>query len=130
MRSEFPAGLSRSDIDYIMQNDADVLSVERIVGPDAMWRISISYEGHPPVELFVDNGINEEFVQILVNIDANHIIEALSAVGPIAVVGVCVKEDRLFLRGAFFIKHSTMHALTNCYRAVALAYKYYQQAIS
>lgn len=130
MTSDFSAGLSRSGIEYILQLDSEVLSVERVEGPSAMWLISVSFEGGQPVEMLIDNGINELYVQALIQIDADHIAEALRAVEPIAVVGLALMDDRLYMRGAFYIDYSNMHALTNSYRAVAFAYLRYQQAIS
>lgn len=130
MANEFPAGLSRSDIEFILKNDDEVLSVERIDGAKALWRISYSFEGQQPVEMLIDNGVNEIYVQVLVQVDADHIVEALSALEPFAVVGLTIMNDMLFMRSGFYIEHSTMHAFTNSYRAAAYAYLRYQQTIS
>lgn len=128
MRSEFPAGLSRSDIDFIIQHDQDVLSIERVEGAKALWKISVSVDGQAPVEMLIDNGINDIYVQVLLAIDTDHTVEALHAIQPYAVVGLVTINGSLFMRSGFFIEHSTMHALTNSYRAVAFAYSAYQQA--
>jgi hypothetical protein len=125
MASEFSAGLTRSDIAFIMQHDAEVISMEEIDGAAALWRISVSVEGGSPVEMLIDNGINELYVQALVQCDSNFIYEALSATEAIAVVGLTVISDQLFMRGALFIEHSTMHAFTNTYRAAAIAHNRY-----
>lgn len=129
MVSEFPAGLSRTDIDYILRNDSEVQSAERVDGAQAMWRIVYSFESQRPVEILIDNGINEVYVQSLIRIDTEHIVDALSTLEPFAVVGLAIMSDTLFMRSGFFIEHSTIHALTNSYRAVALAYLRYQQKI-
>lgn len=129
MRSEFPAGLNRSDIDLILSADPQVIAVERVDGAKAMWRIVFAPDDQSPVEIVIDNGVNEIYVQSLIQIDTDHIFEALTVVGPIAVVGLAVMGETLFMRSVFFIGHSTMHALTNSYSALALAYGRYQQAI-
>jgi len=129
MRSDFPAGLDRSTIEYILEHDDEVLTVERIDGATALWKISVSVDGRDPVVMVLDNGVNEIYVQALLAIDHEHIADALSAVGPIAVVGVAILEDTLYMRSGFFIEHSTMHALTNSYCGLAYAYWRYQQAI-
>ncbi|HLU27233.1 MAG TPA: hypothetical protein VKZ65_02260 [Glycomyces sp.] len=130
MVSDFPAGLSRSDIDFILQHDDEVLSSERIEGAKALWKISYSLEGRQPVELLIDNGVNEIYVQVFVQIDADHIVDALNVVQSYAVVGLTVINEMLFMRSGFFIEHSTMHALTNSYRSVAMAYLKYQQDLA
>jgi hypothetical protein len=83
-----------------------------------------------PVEMLIDNGINDIYVQVLVPIDADHIPEALNALEPFGVVGLTIMQDGLFMRSGFFMEHSTIHALTNSYRAVAMAHLRYQQKIS
>ncbi|MGO4230183.1 hypothetical protein AB4Y72_15085 [Arthrobacter sp. YAF34] len=129
--SEYPAGLSQGDIEFIMQNDVDVVSLERIDGAKAMWKASVSVEGATPVQMIADNGINEIYFQVLIRIDSDHIVEALTAISPYAVLGLSfVGDGGLFIRGAFYVEFSNMHALTNTYRAAALAYGTYERAIN
>jgi hypothetical protein len=128
--SDYPAGLSRGDIEFIMQHDVDVISLKRIDGAKAMWKLAVSVEGAAPVQMIADNGINEIYFQVLIRIDSDHIVEALTAISPYSVLGLSfVGEEGLFIRGAFYVDFSTMHALTNTYRAAALAYGAYEQAI-
>lgn len=129
--SEFPAGLGSTDIETIMQSDAEVVSLERIDGAKAMWNIAVSVNGAAPVQMIADNGINEIYFQVLIRIDSDHIVEALTAVSPYAVLGLSfVGDGGLFIRGAFYVEFSNMHALTNTYRAAALAHGAYEQAIN
>ena len=128
MDTEFPAGLSRSDIDFILHHDQDVGSVDRI--RDALWRITYTAGVESPVEILIDNGVNDIYIQSLIQVDADHVLDALTATGPIAVVGLAILRDTLFMRSAIFIEHSTMHAFTNSYNALALAYGRYQAATS
>lgn len=129
--SSFPAGLASADIEYILQNDADVVSLERIDGAKSMWKMSVAVDGAEPVEMIADNGINEIYFQVLIAIDSDHVFEALTAIAPYAVMGLSfVGEGGLFMRGAFYVEFSNMHALTNTYRAAALAYNAYSQAIA
>lgn len=129
--SSFPAGLTPADIDYILQSDADVVSLERIDGAKAMWKMSVSVDGAVPVEMIADNGINEIYFQVLIGIDSDHLVEALTAIAPYAVLGLSfVGEGGLFMRGAFYVEFSNMHALTNTYRAAALAHGAYAQAVA
>lgn len=129
--SSYPAGLTPADIEYILQNDADVVSLERIDGAKSMWKMSVSVDGAEPVEMIADNGINEIYFQVLTRIDSDHVFEALTAVAPYAVMGLSfVGEGGLFMRGALYVEFSNMHALTNTYRAAALAHGAYVQAIT
>jgi hypothetical protein len=128
--SSFPAGLTPADIDYILQSDADVVSLERIDGAKAMWKMSVSVDGAVPVEMIADNGINEIYFQVLIGIDSDHIFEALTAIAPYAVMGLSFVGEGLFMRGAFWVEFSNMHALTNTYRAAALAHGAYAQAVA
>jgi hypothetical protein len=129
--SSYPAGLTPADIEYILQNDADVVSLERIDGAKAMWKMSVSVDGAEPVEMIADNGINEVYFQVLIGIDTDHVFEALTAIAPYAVMGLSfVGEGGLFMRGAFYVEFSNMHALTNTYRAAALAHGAYAEAIT
>lgn len=114
-----------------MKADADVVSLERIDGAKAMWNIAVSVNGATPVQMIADNGINEIYFQVLIRIDSDHIAEALSAVSPYAVLGLSfVGDSGLFMRSAFYVDFSNMHALTNTYRTAALAYGAYEQAIN
>ena len=129
--SSYPAGLTSADIEYILQNDADVVSLERIDGAKSMWKMSVSVNGAEPVEMIADNGINEIYFQVLIAIDTDHIFEALTAIAPYAVMGISfVGEGGLFMRAAFYVEFSNMHAITNTYRAAALAYGAYAQEIT
>lgn len=74
--------------------------------------------------MLIDNGTNDICAQALVRIDA------LNAVAPFAVVGLALMGGVPYLRGALFVEHSTVNALTNTYRAAALAYLSYQQKIA
>ncbi|MBB1021148.1 hypothetical protein G6030_07615 [Dietzia sp. E1] len=123
-------GLTRADIEHILKADADMISVERIGDAPALWRVTYSIDGRPPIEMMIDNGINQIYVQVLIQIDADHIFEALSALGPYATVGLAVLSDMLFIRSAFYIEFSTMHAFTNSYHAAALAYLHYLDTIA
>lgn len=123
-------GLTRSDIEYILKADADMVSVERIGDVPALWRVSYSIDGKPPIEMMIDNGINEIYVQVLIQIDTDHVIEALGALGPYATVGLAILSDMLFIRSAFYIEFSSMHAFTNSYHAAALAYLHYLESIA
>lgn len=129
--NSYPAGLTPSDIEFILQNDADVVSLERIDGAKSMWKLCVSVDGAEPVEMIADNGINEIYFQVLIRIDPDHIVEALTAIAPYAVVGLSfVGEGGLFMRGAFYVEFSNMHALTNTYRAAALAHGAYVRAVT
>ena len=128
--SSFPAGLTPADIDYILQTDADVVALERIDGAKAMWKMSVSVEGAVPVEMIADNGINEIYFQVLIGIDSDHIFEALTAIAPYAVVGLSFVGEGLFMRSAFWVEFSNIHALTNTYRAAALAHGAYALAVA
>lgn len=130
MKNDGPTGLTRSDIEYILKADADMLSVERIDDVPALWRVSYSIDGQPPIEMMIDNGINEIYVQVLIQIDTDHIFDALSALGPYATVGLTILSDMLFIRSAFYIEFSNMHAFTNSYHAAALAYRNYLETIA
>jgi hypothetical protein len=76
-------GLNRSIIEKALRLDPDVQSCERIDGSDAFWKISVSFEDHPPVELFVKNDLNEINLIVFVAIDWDHPGEPLDTVGPI-----------------------------------------------
>lgn len=130
MATEERAGLTRSDIEMVLRHDPDVQSWERIDDSDGFWRIHVSFDDHPPVELFVNNALNEINLIVFVAIDWEHPGEALDAVGPYQVVGLVKLGDMLLIRSGFFIDHSTIHAFTNCYRSVAMAYWAYQNAIA
>ncbi|SNU02183.1 hypothetical protein SAMN06298212_12720 [Ruaniaceae bacterium KH17] len=127
--SEFPAGLDRDGLEYIMELDDDVRSFERIEGATAMWRVVVERDGQGPVEMFVDNGLNEIFVQAFVRIDSAHLATALETVQTIGIVGLVTINGDVFIRSGFLIGESTIHAFTNCYGAVAIAYHLYHQAI-
>lgn len=128
MASEFPAGLSRSEIQDIMQHDNDVVHLERVDGAAALWKVSVSVEGAEPVHMLADNGINDIYFQVLVQIDSDHIVEALRVIQPYATVGLTIMNDALFIRSALYVSFSNMHALSNTLRAVASAYLAYRRA--
>jgi hypothetical protein len=128
--SDFPAGLGREDIEFVLKHDNEVVSVERLHDRKAIWRISYAPEGRGPVQVILDNGINEIYLQALIPIDSDHIVEALSTVQPYATVGLTLFDETLFMRSSFFPAHSTIHALTNSYRGLALAYLRYREVIS
>ena len=130
MVSEFPAGLSRTDLEYVMQHLDDVIELERIEGPAALWKVTVSVDGGAPVQLLADNGINDIYFQVFVQIDTDHLVEALRAVQPYATVGVMVLNDSLFLRSSFYMDFSNIHAVSNTLRAVALAWAAYQQVVA
>ncbi|MDX8052958.1 hypothetical protein SK571_26580 [Lentzea sp. BCCO 10_0798] len=130
MVSDFPAGLDRSGLDYIMRHNNDVVELERIEGPAALWKVTVSVEGGAPVQLLADNGINDIYFQVFVQIDTDHLAEALRAVQPYATVGVVVMNDSLFLRSSFYMDFSNVHAVSNTLRAVALAWTAYQQVVA
>lgn len=130
MTNDNLVALNRNSLAYILKSDADVLSVERIEGAEALWKISYSLDGRQPVDMLVDNALNEIYVQILIQIDSDHIYEALSALGPFGVVGLAILDDMLFMRSGFYIDFSGMHAFTNGLRAAALGYLRYLEAIA
>lgn len=113
-----------------MQHDSDVVHLERVDGPAAMWKVSVSVEGADPVHMLADNGINDIYLQVLVQIDADHIVEALRVIQPYATVGLTIMNDALFIRSAFYVSFSNMHALSNTLRATASAYTAYQRAVA
>lgn len=94
-----------------------------------MWRVVVERDGQGPVEMFVDNGLNEIFVQAFVRIDSAHLATALETVQTIGIVGLVTINGDVFIRSGFLIGESTIHAFTNCYGAVAIAYHLYHQAI-
>jgi hypothetical protein len=129
--SEHPAGLSSDKIEYLLKADADVVMLERIEGAKAMWKIAVSVDSATPVHMIADNGINEIYFQVMIQIDPDHIAEALTAIAPYAVVGLSfVGDGGLFMRSAFYVEFSNMRALTNTIRAAALAYRAYENAVS
>ncbi|MFC4852799.1 hypothetical protein [Actinophytocola glycyrrhizae] len=130
MAGEFPAGLSSSDIEFLMRNNDDVVSMERVDGAKALWKIAVSVEGAEPVQVLADNGINDIYFQALVQIDMDHVGDALSVLQPYATVGLAIVGEALFMRSAFYVSFSNMHALSNTLRAVALAYTAYRQVIA
>ncbi|WP_409046927.1 hypothetical protein AB2L57_09440 [Microbacterium sp. HA-8] len=123
------AGLTISLIEWLLETDTDVVSHERIDGAKAMWRASVSVEGRPPAEMFVDNGLNELYCTLLSPIDTDHIVDALESVFPTATVGVVLSEGRAFLRSAMPMEHSNVFALINGMRAQALARLAYEDQI-
>jgi hypothetical protein len=130
MTSDFPAGLSCSDIQFLMQNNNDVVSMEQVDGAKALWKIAVSVDGAAPVQMLADNGINDIYFQALVQIDMDHIGDALSVIQPYATVGLAIVGEALFMRSAFYVSFSNMHALSNTLRGAALAYTAYRQAIA
>ncbi|WP_131831325.1 hypothetical protein [Mycobacteroides abscessus] len=136
--SEYPAGLSRQILEEVMRLDGDVLSYSRVEGPSAMWQAAVSVEGGEPVNVIVDNGINEIYVQALIRLDYDEITSnerelliaaALTALEPYATVGMTQFGGNIFLRSAFFIDHSTIHAFTNTLKAIVMAYSAYNRQI-
>lgn len=126
-----PVGLTRRDIDYLLQVNDDVVAFERVEGATAMWNIAVSVDGGPPVRMIADNGINEIYFQALIQVDAAHVAEALHVLQPFATVGlVMLGENGLWMRSAFFLEFSNMHALSNCIRGIAMAHRRYEDAIA
>ena len=130
MTSDFPAGLGGSEIEFLMQNNSDVVSMERVDGAKALWKIEVSVDGAEPVRMLADNGINEIYFQALVQIDMDHIGDALTVIQPYATVGLAIVGEALFMRSAFYVSFSNMHALSNTLRAIALAHAAYQRVIT
>lgn len=128
--SDFPAGLSHADVEFVLQHDNEVVSAERLEERKALWKVSYAPEGRGPVQIILDNGINEIYLQALIPIDSDHIVEALNTIQPYAVVGLTLLNESLFMRSALYPAHSTIHALTNTYRALALAYLQYREVIA
>lgn len=126
---EFPVGLRAADIDFILQNDPEVTSFDRIEGATAMWKIVVTPSGGEPVEMIADNGINEIYFQVLIQIDSDYPATALEALQPYATVGLVMMNDQLWIRSAFFVDFSNMHALTNTTRIAALAYNAYRDGV-
>lgn len=75
-----------------------------------------------PLELLIDNGINRIYIQVLVEIPSDVVPEAIEAVGPFATIGVTHLAGSYRLRGTIFTEFSTVLALTNTLRAIALAF--------
>lgn len=103
-----------------------------------MWQAEVSVEGREPVNVLVDNGINEIYVQALIRLDYDGITPverellvaaALTALEPYATVGMAQLGGDIFLRSAFFIDHSTIHAFTNTLKAIVMAYAAYDRQI-
>lgn len=138
MVSEYPAGLSRQILEEVMRLNDDVVSYGRVEGPSAMWQAAVSVEGGEPVNLVVDNGINEIYVQALIRLDYDGITPnerellisaALTALEPYATVGLTQFGGNIFMRSAFFIDHSTIHAFTNTLTAIVLAHAAFNRQI-
>lgn len=138
MVSEFPAGLSRQILEEVMHFDQDVVSYSRAEGTTAMWLAEVTFAGSEPVNVIVDNGINEIYVQALIRLDYEGITPAerelliaaaLTPLEPNATVGITQLGGNIFLRSAFFIDHSTIHAFTNTLSAVAMAYAAYNRQL-
>ena len=93
-----------------------------------MWNIAVSVDGSPPVPMIVDNGINDIYLQALIQVDPAYIAEALDVIQPFATVGlVMLGENGLWMRSSFFVEFSNMHALSNCIRGMAMAYGRYEK---
>ncbi|WP_431240997.1 hypothetical protein ACQ86B_29170 (plasmid) [Mycolicibacterium aichiense] len=131
MTSEFPAGLDRMTLEEVLRLDSDVLSFERLNDQGSMWRAAVSVEGGEPVNVFIDNGINELYVQALIPVDYDEITveerqlviaSAMTALEPYAPVGLAAMGGRLYLRSAFFIDFCNIHAFTNTLKCIVLAY--------
>lgn len=138
MASEFPAGLDRMTLEEVMRLDSDVVSFERMNDMGSMWRATVSVEGGEPVTVFIDNGINELYVQALIPVDYDEITAderqlvigaALTALEPYAPVGLAAMGGRMYLRSAFFIDFSNIHAFTNTLKCIVLAYAAYSRQI-
>lgn len=139
MVSEFPAGLSRATIETIMNLDPKVQSFRRANDTGSMWQATVSVEGVEPVDLIVDNGINPIYLQALVRLDYNEILPeerilvitaAMTALEPYATVGITELAGGIYLRSAFFLDHSTMHAFTNTLQGIVLAHAAYVRQLS
>lgn len=138
MTSDFPAGLSRQTLETVMNLDPAVVSFTRANDAGTLWQATVSVEGREPVQLLVDNGINDIYVQVLARLDYNEIetherdlliASALKALEPYSTVGLTGLGNGIYLRSAFFIDHSTIHAFTNTLQGVALAYEAYLRQI-
>ena len=114
-----------------MRIDSDVLSFERLNDEGSTWKATISVEGGEPAEMFIDDGINEIYVQALIPTDWDEITPderqlviaaAMSALAPYAPVGLASTGSRMYLRSAFFIDCSNIHAFTNTLKCILLAY--------
>lgn len=136
--SEFSAGLSRQTIETVMGLDPAVLSFNRANDTGSMWQATVSVEGGEPVNLIVDNGINPIYLQALVRLDYDEITPAernllisaaMEALVPYATVGLTELGGGIYLRSAFFVDHSTVHAFTNTLHGIALAYAAYLQQL-
>ena len=86
-----------------------------------MWQATVSVEGGGPVNLIIDNGINEIYLQALVRLDYDGIspdertlliTAAMKALEPYSTVGLAELAGNVFLRSAFFVDHCNMHAFT------------------
>jgi hypothetical protein len=117
-----------------MNLDPDVVAYNRANEAGSLWQVSVSVEGRNPVDMLVDNSINSILVQALARLDYDEIpaneaqllvAAALVALQPYSTVGLTRFGSGIFLRSAFFIDHSTIHAFTNTLKGVALAYEAY-----
>lgn len=138
MVSEFPAGLDRQTLETVLNLDDDVLSFKRVNDAGAMWLANVAVEGGDPVDVIVDNGINEIYVQALLRLDYEGIspaernlviTAAMTALEPYSTVGLTQLGNGVYLRSAFFIDHSTIHAFTNTLKAITLAHSAYQRQV-
>lgn len=130
MTSEFPVGLSRSDVRNILNLSKDVVAVEVLSEADALWRVDVAADGNPPVQMLIDNGINTIYLQILIPIEPEEVQIALDTLAAHATVGVTYLANSYYLRSAIFMNFSTALAITNTIRAMAFAYAVVGQALA
>lgn len=120
--SDLPAGMTVDDVEMVLRYNNDVVNYSAVGSSGAMWMATVSFDGNPPVEMLVDNKLNRIYLQVFAKIEPGQVDQALTTVGPYGAVGVSKLGDMFILRSAVLIEESTVHALTNALRGVALAY--------
>lgn len=122
MSSDLPAGIRRDSVAFLLEANSDVISVSPVGSSGALWAVEVQFDGRPSVSMLVDNALNPIYLQIIAQISPTQVPRAAVASGPFAVVAVARIGESFFLRSAFFIDHSNIHALSNSLRGVALAF--------
>lgn len=122
MTDNLPAGIRRESLAFLLDANSDVISVSAVGSSGALWAVDVQFDGKPPVSMLVDNALNPIYLQVIAKISPAQVPSAAEVTGPFAVVAVARLGESFFLRSAFFMDHSNIHALSNSLRGVALAY--------
>lgn len=123
MPSGLPAGISRHDIEVVLSAYNRVTSYRQIADLGSTWIAEVAIDGHSPVDVIVDNGINPIYIQLLISIPPEAAATAIEATMPFALVGVAYVGESLYLRLTLFADHSTMAALKNSLHVITIAYQ-------